>query len=106
MPSPDLLVKPQTLSSLFLFPLAFDSSTETSKMSGQCSICLNDYRDPISIPCGHVYCFACLNQYANGPTHEGLKAACPTCRQEFHYVTPDVRDLPPHPMGGNSHPSL
>ncbi|EAU90401.1 hypothetical protein CC1G_00785 [Coprinopsis cinerea okayama7 len=63
-------------------------------MTGQCSICLNPYRDPISIPCGHIYCLGCLNAYANAPAHEGLKASCPTCRQEFYFVTPDVRILP------------
>ncbi|EAU90402.2 hypothetical protein CC1G_00786 [Coprinopsis cinerea okayama7 len=63
-------------------------------LSGHCSICLNDYNDPVCIPCGHVFCFPCLTEYANGPAHEGFTAPCPTCRADFHLLTPDPRALP------------
>ncbi|KAH6915794.1 hypothetical protein BKA70DRAFT_1253784 [Coprinopsis sp. MPI-PUGE-AT-0042] len=59
-----------------------------------CSICFGEFNEPVSIPCGHIYCFPCLNEYANGPTNEGLSIPCPHCRQEFQLVTPDPRTLP------------
>ncbi|TFK39708.1 hypothetical protein BDQ12DRAFT_681070 [Crucibulum laeve] len=63
-------------------------------MSSQCSICLSNYKDPVCIPCGHIYCTRCLSDYVNNPANEGMTCACPTCRTEFNLVTPDVTYLP------------
>ena len=36
----------------------------------ECSICMDNISDNILLPCGHLFCSDCLNQFTN----------CPTCR--------------------------
>ncbi|GAB6030923.1 hypothetical protein CHUAL_007751 [Chamberlinius hualienensis] len=43
-----------------------------------CPICLEVYSKPKRIPCGHVFCKECLNNY-----DDVLEPACPICRQLF-----------------------
>ncbi|XP_077425889.1 E3 ubiquitin/ISG15 ligase TRIM25-like [Vanacampus margaritifer] len=48
----------------------------------RCPICLDVLEDPVSIPCGHTYCMACINGYwdqAEPPAH----FSCPQCREAF-----------------------
>ncbi|EIM80491.1 uncharacterized protein STEHIDRAFT_126017 [Stereum hirsutum FP-91666 SS1] len=64
-----------------------------------CSICFEDLKDPVSIPCGHIYCDRCVKEYIQS-SQDPMKASCPTCRTEFHIVSPD-RNLVPekcHPF--------
>ncbi|TFK17055.1 hypothetical protein FA15DRAFT_676336 [Coprinopsis marcescibilis] len=67
-------------------------------MSGtQCSICLERFLDPVSIPCGHVYCSQCLVDHINSSQSSNprrLTSTCPTCRTEFQLKTPDLKPLP------------
>ncbi|KAK0239226.1 hypothetical protein EDD85DRAFT_535103 [Armillaria nabsnona] len=62
-------------------------------MSDQCTICICDYTEPVSIPCGHVYCMQCLSDYISSSSLDGLTAACPTCRAEFPIVVPELHSL-------------
>ncbi|XP_078244715.1 zinc finger protein RFP isoform X9 [Pogona vitticeps] len=43
-----------------------------------CSICLEDFRDPVITECGHNFCRACLTLYWEGLKDREL--ACPQCR--------------------------
>ncbi|KAF5373335.1 hypothetical protein D9615_007382 [Tricholomella constricta] len=63
-------------------------------MSGDCSICLTAFKEPVSIPCGHIYCTRCLADHVNAPGSDDLKSTCPTCRKMFNIVTPDLTYLP------------
>ncbi|KAK7686223.1 hypothetical protein QCA50_010443 [Cerrena zonata] len=59
----------------------------------ECSICLDELKDPVAIPCGHIHCEQCLFQYIEecpSPT----EAPCPTCRTLFPIVQPDLRLIP------------
>jgi len=51
-----------------------------SRMSDQsCPICLEDLLLPLTLPCGHKFCYLCIKGVAlspSGPT-------CPLCRQVF-----------------------
>ncbi len=43
----------------------------------ECSICLDNYENPLSLSCTHVFCAACLvHSLAN------INSKCPTCREE------------------------
>ncbi|PFH50288.1 hypothetical protein AMATHDRAFT_61336 [Amanita thiersii Skay4041] len=64
-------------------------------MSGNCPICLSALKEPVSIPCGHVYCTKCLADHVNSSNDsEEVTATCPTCRSEFYIVTPELTYLP------------
>ncbi|KAG7445102.1 uncharacterized protein BT62DRAFT_898526 [Guyanagaster necrorhizus] len=62
-------------------------------MSGQCTICLCDYKEPVSIPCGHVYCMQCLHDCISTSSRDGFTAKCPTCRTKFTIVMPELHSL-------------
>ncbi|KAH8833229.1 hypothetical protein DL96DRAFT_1459096 [Flagelloscypha sp. PMI_526] len=62
-----------------------------------CNICLEELKDPASIPCGHVYCTPCLIRTVNA-THpySELTHHCPTCRAAFIFSAPDPAIVPLH----------
>ncbi|XP_018597317.1 finTRIM family, member 83 [Scleropages formosus] len=47
-----------------------------------CYLCKEDLRDPVSIPCGHVFCSICLNTYWDHVDHTGTYV-CPQCRVAY-----------------------
>ncbi|XP_072496339.1 E3 ubiquitin-protein ligase TRIM50 [Notamacropus eugenii] len=55
----------------------------------QCPVCLEVFKEPLMLQCGHSYCKDCLNSLAH---HLGSQLFCPVCRQ----VVPDVSSSPPN----------
>ncbi|XP_051847859.1 E3 ubiquitin-protein ligase TRIM50 [Antechinus flavipes] len=55
----------------------------------RCPVCLEVFKEPLMLPCGHSYCQECLNALAR---HLGSKLFCPVCRR----VAPDVSSSPPN----------
>lgn len=50
-----------------------------------CSICLDVFTNPVSIPCGHNFCQSCIIGYWKAsPLHQ-----CPMCKKTF-YKRPDI----------------
>lgn len=50
-----------------------------------CSICLDVFTNPVSIPCGHNFCQACiLGYWKTSPLYQ-----CPMCKKSFH-KRPDI----------------
>ncbi|KAK9540862.1 hypothetical protein VZT92_003284 [Zoarces viviparus] len=45
-----------------------------------CSICLDVFTDPVTIPCGHNFCKACITQHWN----INVPFQCPNCKKLFH----------------------
>nr|XP_015201604.1 PREDICTED: E3 ubiquitin-protein ligase TRIM39-like [Lepisosteus oculatus] len=45
----------------------------------QCSICLDIFVDPVSTPCGHSFCMACIRGYWN----HSKACQCPMCKKTF-----------------------
>ncbi|XP_029938823.1 tripartite motif-containing protein 16-like protein isoform X2 [Salarias fasciatus] len=43
-----------------------------------CAFCLDQLRDPVTVPCGHSFCMRCLTEY-----WDRRAAACPQCRATF-----------------------
>ncbi|XP_059440100.1 probable E3 ubiquitin-protein ligase BAH1-like 1 [Corylus avellana] len=55
-----------------------------------CSICLDTVFDPVSLTCGHIFCYMCACSAASVTIVDGLKAAepkakCPLCREARVY---------------------
>ncbi|XP_046873698.1 E3 ubiquitin-protein ligase TRIM39-like [Hypomesus transpacificus] len=51
-----------------------------------CSICLDVFNDPVSTPCGHNYCKACITHYWDvSDVYQ-----CPVCKERFN-KRPDLR---------------
>lgn len=44
-----------------------------------CPICLKLFSDPVSLPCGHIYCLACLQTMGEGLDQH----SCPECHAEY-----------------------
>ncbi|XP_039620480.1 E3 ubiquitin/ISG15 ligase TRIM25-like isoform X2 [Polypterus senegalus] len=45
-----------------------------------CSICLEVLNEPVSAPCGHSFCLACINKYWD----QAEVCNCPQCREIFN----------------------
>ncbi|XP_073423589.1 E3 ubiquitin/ISG15 ligase TRIM25-like [Dendrobates tinctorius] len=47
-----------------------------------CSICLHIYTDPVTLRCGHNFCWACIDRVLDTQDGSGVYS-CPECREEF-----------------------
>ncbi|KAF8198300.1 hypothetical protein K438DRAFT_1717926 [Mycena galopus ATCC 62051] len=72
-----------------------------------CSICLEPFRAPVSLPCGHVFCRACIRrtvvQSLTKPESEStIQHLCPACRAPYSILNIDPVLVPgylrPHIM--------
>lgn len=59
------------------------SLAERLKGELTCSMCLNLYTDPKTLPCLHAFCCQCLNQLAENSS-DSKAIACPECRTEIN----------------------
>ncbi|TDH09773.1 hypothetical protein EPR50_G00091900 [Perca flavescens] len=51
-----------------------------------CSICLDVFTDPVTIPCGHNFCKTCITDHYN----INVKCQCPNCNKVFR-TRPELR---------------
>ncbi|XP_068492485.1 probable E3 ubiquitin-protein ligase BAH1-like 1 isoform X2 [Phaseolus vulgaris] len=61
-----------------------------------CSICLDTVFDPVSLTCGHIFCYSCACSAASVTIVDGLKAAksrakCALCRQVSNRIARNLR---------------
>lgn len=65
------------LTDLVMATSAGDSSILEEELT--CPVCLELYRDPHLLPCGHNFCLPCLRRLKSRSDHGRLR--CPECRQ-------------------------
>ena len=70
-----------------------------------CSICLDIYKDPKTIPCLHTFCYECLTNHAS-ENHSQGKFPCPQCRAEINLPKGNRFDSFPKSFFHNSLSSL
>ncbi|CAM5098044.1 unnamed protein product [Natator depressus] len=58
--------------------MATDNPVESLQEEATCPICLEYFKDPVIIDCGHNFCRACIAQCWEGPD---TAASCPQCRE-------------------------
>ncbi|KAJ7692518.1 hypothetical protein B0H16DRAFT_1707282 [Mycena metata] len=61
-----------------------------------CSICLEGYTNPVSLPCGHVFCLKCIRQMVDSVKSRPTNHFCPTCRAAYSLLTVDPKLVPPY----------
>lgn len=61
------------------------SSSFLSEEQFQCSICLDIFVNPVTIPCGHNFCMACVREYWDSTD----LCQCPMCKKSFG-MRPDL----------------
>ncbi|XP_054641743.1 E3 ubiquitin-protein ligase TRIM68 [Dunckerocampus dactyliophorus] len=53
--------------------------TEALALALSCPICLQMYSEPVFLPCGHIYCHACIQTMGEGLDHH----SCPECQADY-----------------------
>ncbi|KAM8751188.1 uncharacterized protein AB9X84_012837 [Acanthopagrus schlegelii] len=48
-----------------------------------CSICLDVFTDPVTIPCGHNFCKTCITKHWS----DNVRCQCPNCKEVFYTRT-------------------
>ena len=67
------------------------SQQDSVRESYTCSICLDQLREPVTIPCGHSYCLCCIKDYWNNESTRRFNS-CPQCRHIFTLRPPLVKN--------------
>ncbi|XP_030631993.1 E3 ubiquitin-protein ligase TRIM39-like [Chanos chanos] len=62
------------------------SSSLLSEDQFRCSVCLDVFTEPVSTPCGHNFCLACLNTFWDNTE----LCCCPLCKENF-CIRPELK---------------
>ncbi len=77
------------MTNLFLFFFFFtEVSALSPKMESQnsnltCAICLDRFRVPVTIPCGHTFCHTCITTHWDTKSKSDIGPQCPICNEKF-----------------------
>ncbi|XP_034023781.1 finTRIM family, member 86 [Thalassophryne amazonica] len=68
---------------LLLFVISSMASAWSDENTFVCPVCLETLTDPATLPCGHSYCLACIQNHWDRGDAKG-EYTCPQCRQVFN----------------------
>jgi len=71
---------------------AFDIQAHVSDVT-KCPICLEDFKDPKSLPCLHTFCLKCLQSHDRDKL-PGDELLCPTCRSSCRVPEAGISAFP------------
>ncbi|XP_063038140.1 E3 ubiquitin-protein ligase TRIM11-like isoform X2 [Melospiza melodia melodia] len=60
--------------------MALPSPAEQLRAAASCPVCLELFRDPVSLRCGHNFCRGCVERCGPGPGAAAGPLCCPQCR--------------------------
>nr|XP_054606779.1 E3 ubiquitin-protein ligase TRIM39 isoform X1 [Nothobranchius furzeri] len=69
--------------------ISTEAHSEALELELTCPICLQLFSEPASLPCGHIYCFGCLETMGEGVD----RYSCPECQAEYHRATDPVKSF-------------
>ncbi|KAF7291977.1 RING-type domain-containing protein [Mycena indigotica] len=71
-----------------------------------CSICIEPFTQPVSLPCGHVFCRLCIRKNVESEASKSSTLhLCPSCRTPYSIITIDPALVPSH-MRPHIRPSM
>uniref|UniRef100_A0A3Q2QUD5 Tripartite motif containing 65 n=1 Tax=Fundulus heteroclitus TaxID=8078 RepID=A0A3Q2QUD5_FUNHE len=56
---------------------------ESQNSNLTCVICLERFRYPVTIPCGHTFCKDCITKHWDAKSKSNIAPHCPICNEEF-----------------------
>ncbi|KAK1163858.1 tripartite motif-containing protein 65-like isoform X2 [Acipenser oxyrinchus oxyrinchus] len=65
------------------FSLCVRKGLFTTMDNLDCAICLDLYKTPVTIPCGHNFCMNCISEHWDKDIKEEKESSCPQCRRSF-----------------------
>ncbi|XP_041350758.1 E3 ubiquitin-protein ligase TRIM56-like [Gigantopelta aegis] len=70
-----------------------DIETATKENIDECSICIEQFKDPRRLTCFHTFCFGCLKTFVSRSLKAG-KFSCPLCRYDVTIPEEGVSGFP------------
>jgi len=77
--------------------MSSDSTQSSVPVDFRCAICLDYYKDPRHLPCGHTYCKGCIGKIVNSSSQDSREKqcfTCPSCRNIIKYGHDGIKGLP------------
>lgn len=62
---------------------ALSSEMDSPNSNLTCAICLERFRIPVTIPCGHTFCQTCISTYWDTTSKSDVGPQCPICSEKF-----------------------
>ncbi|KAF8159347.1 hypothetical protein B0H34DRAFT_654685 [Crassisporium funariophilum] len=63
---------------------------------GSCRICIDELKNPVSLPCGHIFCGDCITKALQAVQPTSNIHSCPICRSSYNIATPSLDVFPPY----------
>ncbi|XP_040197938.1 E3 ubiquitin/ISG15 ligase TRIM25-like [Rana temporaria] len=98
LPHPHSSPVSETLSFVSLLLSAMASADLRAEL--ECSVCLNIYTDPVTLTCGHNFCWVCIDRVLDTQGGSG-DFFCPVCRKRFRSRPALQRNITLHNIVGN-----